>query len=61
MSEKDRMRLMMLMSIGLPSNIYIMDSIIKRREKMQSEAFIRNIKFRLELLTEEDIEKMATL
>lgn len=62
MSEKDKMKLMMLMAIcNNASGIYIKDAIIKRREKMQDEAFIRNVKFRLELLTEEDIEKMATL
>lgn len=62
MSEKDKMKLMMLMAIcNNASGIYIKDAIIKRHEKMQDEAFIRNVKFRLESLTEEDVENMATL
>ena len=61
LSNEDKIRMMFLVGSMISESALITNDLIERRERLESKLFINSVKLRLESLTEEDIEKMATL
>ena len=58
MKDNERMKMMLILSAMTPSSASVVNTMMKEREKLNSELFWKYIERRLEMLTEEDIENM---